>query len=121
MTITAAQLHDMTKALFEKHTSAKPERFYTQQGTSRSAFFGWHDANDKQRGFGLSDGDSDIAALIITGHLTQWLAERVNEERQDLEIEVYKGKWYIKWEPDSQYSGATLLEAIIAACMEVEQ
>lgn len=113
--MTAKQLYELTAPLFAKHPSACPPRFYCQQGNYRSGFFGWRDRND-WTGTGLCDEDSDIAALIIQGHLVEWLAK--NGEAP--ECTQFSDEWIVYMNRKNA-SGETLLHALIAACMEIEQ
>jgi hypothetical protein len=105
--MTAQELHDLTAPLFAKHPSAD---------------IGYLRYNAEDMEWQDFSGMTHVGTVdAMTGHLAKWLAEKVNEERQDLEIEVYKGKWFVKWEPDGYHSGDTFLHALFASCMKVEQ
>jgi hypothetical protein len=105
--MNSKQLHDLTAPLFAKHPSAKP---------------------DIMPGNLIPDEDApqeyvDAAALIIQGHLVQWLAENtpshcfivVSPAPNINPIYTYWGCGGKASETDS------LLKSLVAACMEVPQ
>lgn len=113
--MTAEKLYQLTAPLFAKHPSACPPRFYCQQGNYRSGFFGWRDRDDST-GFGLCDEDSDIASLIIQGHLVEWLANKSN----GLTIRaVYDDPMH--WTANQGHQRDSILKALIFACLEVDE
>lgn len=101
--MTAKDLHAMTAPLFAKHPSAKPEQLrYIKEC--------WYWEPD------TGALTTKAAALIIQGHLVEWLAEHGRIEFcnwSSNEKAIYHGG-RIKVAP-------TLLKSLIAACMEVEQ
>lgn len=106
--MTSQQLHDLTKALFAKHPSAKPDGLYPPIEADAD----WWIDNDK--GSPGVPVFTSTAELIIIGHLAKWLAEkewsyRITQNARDC---FCVNRW-------NEYP--TILDALVAAAIEVEE
>lgn len=110
--MTAKQLHEMTAPLFAKHPSAKPDWLQCPCGFEKDF---WLDAKVSPTQENISQ---DVSALIIQGHLVEWRAKHsphgcnINHEPTFPD--------HSKWVVNGEYK-PTLLESLIAACMEIEK
>jgi hypothetical protein len=104
--MTAKELYELTAPLFAKHPSAKPPRLFQNIPNECGCF--WR--------FDLLPLSDNAAALIIQGHLAQWLAEKSN----GLTIRaVYDDP--MCWTANQGQQRDSILKSLIFACMEVEK
>ena len=107
--MTAKELYDLTKPLFAKHPSAKPYAYFFSPPYVEMEI----------------DKITLTHELILTGHLVQWLAEC--DDKEGIEVVPNCGHSGDKWVLWSRFGnellggGPTLLHALVAACMEVEE
>jgi hypothetical protein len=112
--MNAKELHDLTAPLFEKHPSAKPPRLFQNIPNECGCF--WR--------FDLLPLSDNAASLIIQGHLAQWLAEKTKGNIFTVSAPAtHISPIYKKWGCGAGVKNErdTFLEALVAACMEVEQ
>lgn len=111
----AKDLYELTVPLFHKHPSACPKRFF---------FFFDNPGLQNEECFCVEKIDSDWAALIIQGHLVEWLIGSqlvANNRKRNLSIDVSEHSTEAcRYCVDGNF-GPTLLEALVVACMEVEK
>jgi hypothetical protein len=110
--MTATKLYELTKPIFDKHPSAKPEWLQWRSIAERWVTV-YQDAENVRASNGLTD---EAAALIVQGHLVEWLCSR---HATDFFLTSWGWQCTID-RPNRTFERETLLEALIAACMEVE-
>jgi hypothetical protein len=116
--MNAKELHDLTAPLFAKHPSAKPEGLYCDTRYIGCEVWRIDEA------FHTQAISSDFASLIIQGHLAQWLAEKTKGNIFTVSAPAtHISPIYKKWGCGAGVKNErdTFLEALVAACMEVEQ
>lgn len=113
--MTSQELYDLTKPLFDKHPSAKPEHYdYKYNKWCEREM--WADEGEF-----ISDNCAEIS---FTGYLVQWLAEC--DDKEGIEVVPNCGHSGDNWVIWSRFGdevlggGPTLLHALVAACMEVK-
>jgi hypothetical protein len=94
--MTASELHNLTKDLFAKHPSAKPEFLNMQYFDGQSC-----------------DNEIKAAALIIQGHLFAWMS-------------AHQGAHFFCKQAEDVFvvdrvAHHTLIRALVAACLQVPQ
>lgn len=106
--MTAQELHQLTAPLFEKHPKANPDGLFYHFLKSQGGGDWYLEPYDDSI-------VADHAALIIQGHLVEWLAG--NTFCRHLSISAPDGEtvfWYVEGK-----RGETLLHSLVSACMEV--
>src|SRR6476620_2252207 len=108
--MTAQKLYELTKPLFEKHPSAKTEELCQP----KYDIDGWAWKNHPLSNCRVGMSDS-AAALVIQGHLIEWLTTG-----RTCEITTMGNEACVAVYGAGRHYSPTLLEALIDACMEVE-